>query len=226
MQGTVDAAMFVDTVEVFGARVIPTRFQFFQGQLVGRIAVNFVGAEENKYSVRTVEPRGFQQIHRTESIDFEIQDGDFAGFIVGWLGGAVNDQIEPVSPKKFFKRGSIANIQVMVGEIPGSVSETFQIPCRVSGVAKEDAAQVVINADHLMPLAIKMLDGFGADQPAGSGDKYHFHGKRNHGLRWFLKESVTGSAQPVFSLIWQSESQTSTPERLRSASGSIARAQF
>src|SRR5882757_667791 len=163
MESAIQAAMFVDTVEVFWPGVFPASFQLFQGQFVRGIAINLIGAEENKYGIRTMKSRGFEQIYGPERIDFEIQDWDFTGLIVGRLRGTMNDQVKLVFAKKLLERTSIADVQIAVGEIPSNAPKALQIPGGIARIAEENTAHVVVHSDHLVPLAIKMFHGFGTD---------------------------------------------------------------
>jgi len=122
---------------------------------------------------------GFQQIHGSKRVDFEIQYGDIPGFIMRRLGSAVNDQVEFVRPKQGFERGSIANVRIEVRKIPGLVAKAFPIPRRITLLAEKHASHIVVDANHLMSLAVKMLDGLGTNQATGTGDEYLFHRWRN-----------------------------------------------
>src|SRR5258708_34732020 len=166
MERAIQAAMFVDTVEVFGPGVFPASFQLFQRQFVRGIAIDLNGAKKNKYLIRTMKPRSFEQIYGPECIDFEIQDWDFTGLIVRRLRSTMNDQVELVFAKKLLERVSIADVQIDVREIPSNAAKALEIPCGVTGIAEENTAHVVIHADHLMSLTIEMLHSFRTDQPA------------------------------------------------------------
>ena len=153
--------MFVDAVEVFGPGVFPASFQLFQRQFVRGIAINLIGAKKNKYGIRTMKPRSFEQIYGPERIDFEIQNWDFTGLIVGRLRSTMNDKVELVFAKKLLERTSIADVQIEVGEIPSNASKALQIPGGITGIVEENTAHVVVHADYLVSLVIKMFHGFG-----------------------------------------------------------------
>jgi hypothetical protein len=52
MKGPVNTTVFTDAVVVLGARVLPTGVELREGELVGSIAVNLVGTEENEDRIR------------------------------------------------------------------------------------------------------------------------------------------------------------------------------
>ena len=64
MKRAVDAAIFIDAVEVFGTGVFPAGFEFLQREFVGGIAVDLVGAETNENRLRTMKTGGFEKIDR------------------------------------------------------------------------------------------------------------------------------------------------------------------
>jgi len=88
----------------------------------------------------------------------------------------VNDQVEFVRPKQGFERGSIANVRIEVREIPGGIAKAFQIPRRITLLAEKHASHIVVDANHLMSLAVEMLDGLGTNQATGTSDEYLFRG--------------------------------------------------
>src|SRR4051812_10418019 len=96
MQSAVNSAGFINSIVVFGPRIIVTRGQFFHRDLIGRVAVNLVCAQENENGFRTMLASSFQQIKRAEGIDLEVQQRNVTGLVVGRLGRAMNDQIERV----------------------------------------------------------------------------------------------------------------------------------
>jgi hypothetical protein len=60
--------------------------------------------------VRTVQARRLEQIHGTDGIDVEIVERSKLRQIVGWLGGAVDDEIERSVAKKTIHALAIANV--------------------------------------------------------------------------------------------------------------------
>ena len=56
-------------------------------------------------------PRGFEKINGAESIDFEVDNGNLAGLIVGRLGGTMENEIERRRAKELEDGGALADIE-------------------------------------------------------------------------------------------------------------------
>src|SRR5215469_6909509 len=107
-----------------------------------------------------METRGLQKIHGTERIDFEIEQGNVSGLVVGRLRGAMDNQIETLGAEKRFQPNSVADVEIMVGEVLCCATQSFEIPGGVAEFSEKDLPHVVIDAVDLMTLAVKMLNGF------------------------------------------------------------------
>ena len=94
MQRAVDAAIFGDAVVVLWAGIFPAGFQFLEGEFVGRVTINLVGAQKNEDRFGAMKARGFEKIDRAEGVDFKIENGDIPRLVVRRLRRTVNDQIE------------------------------------------------------------------------------------------------------------------------------------
>ena len=171
MERAIDAAIFRDAVKIFGAGVFPASGKFSERNFVGSVAVNFVGAEKNENGIGRMLAGGFEEINGAESVDFKIENGNVAGFIVRGLRGAVNDEIEATRAKKFVESNAVANVHGEVREIFGGRFEALEIPEGVAGGAEKFAAHVVVNADDGVALTIEMFNGFRADEAAASRDE-------------------------------------------------------
>ena len=110
-----------------------------------------------------METCGLQKIHGTERIDFEIEQGNVPGLVVGRLRGAMDNQIEPLGAEKRFQPRSVADVEIIVSEILCYATQSFEIPGGVAGFSEKDLPHVVIDAVDLMALAVKMLDRFGSN---------------------------------------------------------------
>src|SRR5690348_12474309 len=126
-------------------------------------------------------PRRFKQVDGSERVYLEIENGNFASFVMRGLRRAMDDEVEPLRAKQFVERGAVADVEAMMEEVLGARFQPFEIPGSVALGAEEEAAHVVVHADHTMALAVEMLDGFGADQAAAAGDEDGLHGV-NQGL--------------------------------------------
>src|ERR1700687_6132563 len=174
MERAVDAAIFIDAVEVRRARVIPAGFEFLEGNFVGGIAVNLIGTEKNENRIWTMEPGGLKKIYGAKGIDFEIKDGDIAGFVMGGLRGAMDNQVETLGAKEGFESDAVADVHIVMGEVLGGATQPVQIPGGIAGIAKENLPHVVVDAVDLMALTVEMLDGFRANKAAGTGTQDYF----------------------------------------------------
>ena len=117
MQRAVNAALFVDAVKIFGARIFPAGLEFLQRKFVRSVTVNLIGAEKDENGVWAMEMRGFQEIDGAKSVDFKIEDGDVAGLVMGRLGGAVDDQVKAMGTKERLKGDAVADVHIVMSEV-------------------------------------------------------------------------------------------------------------
>src|ERR1700756_1173044 len=175
MQSLIDPAGLVHAGIILRAGIIVTGLQFLHGNFVRGVAINLVGAHEDEDRVAAMLASGFEQIESAERIDLKIENGNVAGFVVGRLSGAVNDQLEAIGFEKLFERVAIANIEAGVMKILRRTFEAIQIPSGIARCAEKHLAHVVVHSNDAMALSIKILHCLGADKSATSCDKYCFH---------------------------------------------------
>src|ERR1700741_352191 len=108
MQGAIDAAGFIHSRKVFWTGVVVARFEFLERNLIGRVAVYFVGAHEDEYGFGRVLPRGLEKVHGTKRINFEIEDRNVARLIMRRLCSTMNDQVEATLPEHLANFRAIA----------------------------------------------------------------------------------------------------------------------
>ncbi len=116
MKRAVNAAIFGDAVKILGARVFPASGKFDERNFIGGVAVNFVGAEEKENGFGAMLASGFEEIDSAEGVDFKVENGNVAGFVVRGLRGAVNDEIEAARAEEFVECGAAANVSGEVRE--------------------------------------------------------------------------------------------------------------
>ena len=58
-----------------------------------------------------------------------------------------------------------------MSKIPSDAFESLEIPPRVADGTEKELAHVVIHADDLVPLPVKVLDGLRTDEAAASGNE-------------------------------------------------------
>src|SRR5258706_7696112 len=192
MQRTIDSAGFIHSCEVFGSCVVEAEFKFFERNLVRCVAVYLVGAHKDECGFGTVLPRGLKKVHGAERIDLEIKDGNIARLVVRRLCSAVNDQVETTLLEHLVNFLSIADIYVVRNEASSHSPKSFQIPLRIALRAKKYTPHVVVHADHAVPLAVKILDSFRADQAAAARHKNGFPLQfRPSFIRWFARKNKT-----------------------------------
>src|SRR5208337_3791918 len=110
MKCTIDAAIFANTVVVFGSGIFPAGFKLRNRKLVWAVAVNFVGAEKNEGCFGTMEASGFEQIDCSKRVHFKIYNGYVPRLVVRRLCGAVDDQIERLRSKERFEGDPVADV--------------------------------------------------------------------------------------------------------------------
>jgi len=126
--GAIDAAIFVDSLEIGRVRVIVARLGLTQRLLIGCVAVHFIGAHENERRLGAHLARGFEQIHCAERVDLEIEQGDFGGFVMRWLRGAMKDQVEAVLAEQRHDAFAVADVERGWSEAFRGIFEPLQIP--------------------------------------------------------------------------------------------------
>src|SRR5258708_16579532 len=62
VQRAINPAILAHSLVVFRPRVIPACRQFLDWQLIWRVAINFVGGQENEYGLGVCAARRFEQI--------------------------------------------------------------------------------------------------------------------------------------------------------------------
>src|ERR1017187_9179587 len=76
----------------------PTGSEFYQWQEIRVISINLIGRGEDKYCLRAMQPRHFEHIQGSASIDTEIGEWFFRRPVVAWLCCSVQYQfyISPI----------------------------------------------------------------------------------------------------------------------------------
>jgi hypothetical protein len=91
VERAVDPAGFINAGEIFCARIVVSGVQLLERYLVRRVAIDFVCVHENEGGLSTVLAGSLKQVDRSDGVQVEIDEGDFAVLVVKWLGGPVND---------------------------------------------------------------------------------------------------------------------------------------
>jgi hypothetical protein len=118
---------------------------------------------------------GFQKIDGSQSVYFEIENGDITGFIVGRLRRAVDDQDKAIGFEKLIQPTAVADVNIDVLKILGRALEPVEIPRGIAWRSKKYPAHVIVQTYDAITLPIKMLDCFGSDQAAATRNEDCFH---------------------------------------------------
>ena len=173
MQALVDRHVLVHAIQAAG--VVVALVEFDQRQVIGPIAVNLVRAREAERRLPAKIACGHQQVHGAERIHIEVVVGNSRCFVMGRLGGRVNDEFRPLG---------IENLPdgLPIAYIDGQVAVTGQRPpqllhhrMRRALLAEKLPAHIVIDSHNLPAFRGKLADAFRADQSAGTGDKSLIH---------------------------------------------------
>jgi len=143
MQAGIDGHGFVDTVRSPGMAggQLPAGGRFLQRQAVWRVAVDLVGAGEEKRRLGTMTAGGFEQNLRTVGIDGKIGERLAGGPIMGGLGRTVDNQGDVASQfgKKRIDGRPVANVEIPVpiaGHLP---EQPIPVPGRTGLGAEKHA---------------------------------------------------------------------------------------
>src|SRR6266567_5749445 len=162
MHGLVDAAVFVNAIEIRRLCVIVARLSFAHQLLVRRITIHFVRTHEYKHGIMTVLARCFEKIYRAERIDIKIEQRDIRRLVMRRLSGAVDNQVKLVLAEQSDYTIAVAYIEGGGGKVPGDAFQPLQIPECVTGSAKKYAPHIIVRPNNVMALPIEILNGLGA----------------------------------------------------------------
>jgi hypothetical protein len=68
----------------------------------------------------------------------------------------MDNQIETLGAENRFQADSVADVEIMVGEVLCYSTQSLEIPASVAGFTEKDLAHVVIDTVELIALAVKM----------------------------------------------------------------------
>jgi len=117
-------------------------------------------------------PRGLEQVERAYRVHVEVDQGDISRFVMGGLGGAVYYKVVVSLREEDVYSLAVAYVEVVVAEAAGYALEALKVPGGIARRTKEVPTHIVVNAVHVVPLAVKVLDCCGADQAAASRNQY------------------------------------------------------
>ena len=177
--GLVDAHALVDAEPVEGVRFVqlPSRFLFNERQGVGAVAVDLVGAGEKEGRLRAELAGGFQQDQGAVGVDGEVGDRLLGRPVVRRLGGGVDDQIDicAVFLEQAVDPLCAADVDIAVAVVLERRFELFPVPPGRPVLAEEILPHIVIDADDIESLCVKVFDRFAADQTGRTGNNRDAH---------------------------------------------------
>ena len=187
MFALVNGEVFGDTGRVSGVVVIPTGGEFLEGEGVGSITIDLVGAHVDEHGVRGVQAGGFEEIEGADGVGVEIIKGTRGSEIVAGLGGSVDDVGGLEGSEAVEHALSVSDIELVMlkGRVLGF--ESLLIPTGVTLRAEKVCPHVVVNAVNDPTQRRKVVNDFGADEARGTGDEEGGHGGRG---RWLVRSDV------------------------------------
>jgi hypothetical protein len=120
----------------------------------------------------------------------------------------MDDEVEAVVAKKRFQRDAVADIQIVVREVLADAAQAVKIPSCVTKLAEENAAHVVVHAVNFTALAVKMFDGFRANQPAGTSNQNCL---RSHDRSSISGEQSVNCVELLKKVVWICDQESVPP---------------
>src|SRR5262247_3829250 len=87
----------------------------------------------------------------------------------------MNDEVGTMALEQSRDAIAIADVQVVVREVPSLAPKPLQVPRRITIGTKERPAHVVVDAVHVPPELIEKRHRLGADEPAAARHDGSFH---------------------------------------------------
>ena len=172
--GLINSEGFGDAVLVGGVGVVPAGFKFAQWQMVGCIAVDFVGAQVHERGFGASATSGFEEVHGADGVGVEVIKWDGGGAVVAGLGGGVDDGVRLEAGNEVEDALAVADVEFVVGEVLELGSETFLVPTGVALGPEEDSTLVVVHTVDMPAELVEVTADFAADEAGGAGhNKVH-----------------------------------------------------
>src|SRR5438132_2853535 len=95
--------------------------------------------------------------------------------VAAGLGGTVDHQVGTMGAHEIEDAVTVADIEVVVGEVAGVPAQAREVPRGVAVRAEERPAHVVVDAVDLEATLLEECDRFGADEPTAPRDQRPFH---------------------------------------------------
>src|SRR5262249_59469165 len=118
VEGRIDAAVLSNAVVILRFRIIPPRRKLHKALRIRCITINLIGTHENEWRLGTVPASCLQECQRSDRVDIEIVERPLLREVVRRLGGAVNNQVRSTTLDEAKDRLTVANVQIIRGEMP------------------------------------------------------------------------------------------------------------
>ncbi len=144
-------------------------------QLVGPVAVDLVGRQEDERRRVRVQPGGLEHVERPVGVDREVGLGLGRRPVVGRLRRGVHDDLDlaAVLGEHALDPLRVADVDVDGAERVEAGGEPLGDGSRGRARAEEHGPHVVVDPDHAVPGLREVLDGLGAhESPRASHDRH------------------------------------------------------
>ena len=150
----------------------PALFQLDEWQTVRRVAVDFIRAREEEDGLGAVLPGGFEEVHRAEGVDTEVNQGRARGPIVRGLRGGMDDDLHGTAELAKERRNAlrIADIEWAVPVAGKLAGQLLARGCGRGAGTEEFGPHVIVDADDIEAFRGESAAGLGTDQSGGAGD--------------------------------------------------------
>jgi hypothetical protein len=101
--------------------------------------------------------RCFQQIYRTYGIHVKIKQGNVSSLVMGRLRCAMYDQVEAMFLKESGNPVAIPYIELAMFEPRCGFLKPPKIPISIAGRTEKDTPHIIVHADYVMALPVKMF---------------------------------------------------------------------
>ncbi len=156
MLGLVDGETLGDAVGVGGIGVIPAGGEFIEGDAIGGVAVNLVGAHVDERRFGACLPGRLEEVQGSRRVGIEVIERNRGRQIVRGLRGGVDDGRRAKLPDKAEDSRSIPDIEFVMLEARNLAGKPPLIPAGVALGPKENGALIIVDAMDAVTLAAEI----------------------------------------------------------------------
>ncbi len=197
VQAALDRHRLVDALDVGGIRVVPPGVELDQGQPVGVVAVDLVGADGDEHGLGGVPAVGLEEVEGADRVGVEVVEGSAGGQVVAGLRRGVDDQLVAPLGEHPVDRLAVADVDVDVGVAGAGLLEALAVPGGVALRTEEVGPTVVVEPVDGEAQAVEEGDGLRADQPRRPRDEDPHRGGRGARGGWSTVRDATAGMRPA-----------------------------